>query len=113
MYLSNAFSINMFKPEDYRVNLRPLSVEEAREMLGQDFVSCVGREDTARVISGILGIEVPVNRVNVELDPDSDYMVVAQYSGPRLEDGAVELPDGAKIEFWFVEIWSRVQGFVL
>ena len=29
-------------------------------------------------------------------------MLVAQYSGPRLPEGATALPAGARIEFWLV-----------
>jgi len=49
----------------------------------------------------MLGVSVPVNRVNVKL---TGPMVVAQYMGPRLPEGATTLPEGAKIEFWKVEL---------
>ena len=65
--------------------------------------SVIGHADTARIVSGMLGIELPVNRANVKL-ACGEKMIVAQYSGPRLPEGATVLPEGAKIEFVLVEV---------
>jgi hypothetical protein len=50
------------------------------------------------VVGSLLGREVPMNRATVQLTA-GDVLFVAQYSGPRLPEGATSLPDGAKIEF--------------
>ena len=65
--------------------------------------SVIGHADTAWIVSGMLGIELPVNRANVKL-ACGEKMIVAQYSGPRLPEGATVLPEGAKIEFVLVEV---------
>lgn len=65
--------------------------------------SAIGHADTARIISNMLGIELPSNRINVKL-LHGEKMIVAQYSGPRLPEGATTLPEGAKIEFVLVEM---------
>lgn len=65
--------------------------------------SAIGHADTARIVSGMLGVELPANRVNVKL-AKGEKMIVAQYSGPRLPEGATTLPDGAKIEFVMVGV---------
>ena len=65
--------------------------------------SVIGHADTAKIVSNILGIDLPVNRTNVKL-VRREKMIVAQYSGPRLPEGATVLPDGAKIEFILVEV---------
>jgi hypothetical protein len=52
------------------------------------------------VLSGLIGFEVPINRVSVSLKP-GDILVVGQYIGPRLPEGCKALPDGARIE-WYV-----------
>lgn len=45
--------------------LSDISVEKAREILADgNFVSAIGHESTANIISTVLGIEVPMNRVN-------------------------------------------------
>jgi hypothetical protein len=48
-------------------------------------------------------LNVPLNRTTVELKND-DTAIVAQYRGPRLEEGAKILPEGAAIEFYFVKV---------
>lgn len=65
--------------------------------------SVIGHADTARIVSDILGVELPANRATVKLQP-GEKMIVAQYSGPRLPEGATTLPEGAKIEFVLVEV---------
>ena len=100
--LVNAFSINMLSPEGHDLAFRPCGAENVRNLhRNHGLVSAVGHADTAAVLSNILGFDVPCNRVNVELDRDHS-LVVAQYRGPRLPEGATELPEGATIEFWQV-----------
>jgi len=42
-------------------------------------------------------------RPNLVLQPE-DLVVVAQYIGPRLPEGATELPANARIEYFTVQI---------
>lgn len=103
MLITNAFSINMLKPDIMvqDVLFVPLSVDEARDFVKKDgAVSAIGHVDTALLVSNILGIPLEASRINVTL-PDKG-MIVAQYSGPRLPEGATTLPEGAKIDFWWV-----------
>ena len=103
IYLSNAFSLSMLGSEDtkngvylYFEEVTPVFVKTWLEK--NEWVSCVGHPDTARLLSGILGIEIPTNRVSVSLN-HSDFIFVAQYAGPRLPEGATTLPEGAQIKF--------------
>jgi len=54
----------------------PLAPEEARRLLSGGFVSAIGHPETARVASGILGAEVPVNRVEVHMEPGDSAIVL-------------------------------------
>lgn len=63
--------------------------------------SAIGHADTARIVSGMLGVELPANRQSVKL-ARGEKMIVAQYTGPRLPEGATALPAGAEIEFVLV-----------
>ena len=103
-YLSNAFSMNMVSVEDFTL-IRARKVTPAD--VPQNAISAIGHADTARVVSGILGYEVPANRMNVSLEKD-DVLFVAQYKGPRLPEGATQLPDGATLEF--LEITFKPEG---
>jgi len=101
VYLANAFSINMLPRTCVWVRFERITVEEARQVLRNGFVSAVGHADTARLFTNLLGIEVVPNRATVALWP-SDALIVGQYSGPRLPEGSTTLPEGATIEWWHV-----------
>ena len=66
-------------------------------------VSAVGHADTAAVFSSVLGVEIPCNRATVALK-EGDVALVGQYSGPRLPEGAVSLPEGAAIKWVIVGV---------
>lgn len=75
--------------------------------------SVIGHADIAGIINSQLGLTgedniysglvYPVNRVSIKLRKN-DVLVVGQYVGPRLQEGATELPADAKIEWYQVEI---------
>ena len=122
VYLSNAYSLQMQGEND--CSARRVTLDEAKNAIlslvpgpyidresekdGSDAVvaltaqSCIGHADIAAVLSGLIGFDVPVNRVSVSLKP-GDVLVVGQYVGPRLPEGCKELPDGARIEWYIVE----------
>ena len=109
MYLANAFSLNMMPTErDTLLKVRPLSVEaavelaRAREATGE-LTSVVGHPDTANIYANVLGVPVPVNRVTLTLN-EGDELLVGQYRGPRLAPGTTELPEGATIQWFLVEV---------
>lgn len=101
MYLGNAFSLGMLA-EDAIITKETISIEKAKEVAAK-CESVVGHADTAAVISSLLGIEVPANRISISLNA-GDSMLVAQYIGPRLPEGATTLPEGAKIEFILIQV---------
>ncbi|SNX54177.1 hypothetical protein SAMN05660242_1812 [Thermoanaerobacterium sp. RBIITD] len=55
------------------------------------------------VLSDMLGLDVPCNRINVHLTPD-DVLVVSQLVGGRLPEGSTKLPDGFSFQFVKVSI---------
>lgn len=100
-YLVNAFSLNMI-PATARIEVHPLTLQEAKERLGDGSYTCaIGHADTATIVSEALGQKVEADRLTVSLK-DGGELIVAQYIGPRLEEGVTTLPDGARIE------WRRV-----
>jgi STIV B116-like len=64
----------------------PLGVEEARALLAGGFVSAVGHGAAARLLSVLLGLEVPLARISVTMAPADRALVL------RLRD---RLPEGA------------------
>lgn len=108
MILTNALSLNMLPPGAARaaMRIRRISVEEASCLLKkEECESYIGHHDLCAILSGSLGTEVRVNRGNF-VAKSGDTIVVAQYVGPRLQEGATMLPSGARIEFFLVEFSS-------
>lgn len=102
--LLNAFSLNMLNDPVCILDVEVVSLDDlVRDIQENGVQSFIGHADTARILSGILNVPVAYNRQNVILYP-GDSVVVAQYTGPRLPEGATELPTGAKIRFFTVEI---------
>jgi len=101
-YLTNAFSLNMLGSFPASVQVRGLEVADARVM-AQECLSAVGHADTAAVFQDVLGIPVPAARITVVVAP-GDTLLVGQYSGPRLPEGAHKLPEGATIKWLLVTI---------
>jgi hypothetical protein len=101
--VGNAFSLNMLEGEA-TLEFRPTTAEFVAPFLReQGVISVVGHADTARLFSRLLGVEIPVNRATFTLQPGQP-MLVGQYSGPRLPEGATELPEGATIKWWLVAV---------
>ena len=102
MKLLNAFSANMIQfPSS--VNFTEVTVEEVVAALSEDLESAVGHADTAAVFSNLLGLKVEPKRQTVVLQ-SGEVAILGQYSGPRLQEGETELPDGAKIVWLKVEV---------
>ncbi|MBW6395989.1 DUF1874 domain-containing protein [Thermus sp. SYSU G05001] len=104
IWLLNALSLNMISHQEGAFYWRLITPETARVLLARGFRSAVGHEDLARVLEGVLGVPVPVNRATVVLEP-GDRAVVAQYKGPRLPEGATRLPGGSSVGLYFMEVF--------
>jgi PIN domain nuclease of toxin-antitoxin system len=92
LYISNSFSLSMLnsnKSESLTLNLKvkEIDISEVKEMLNNQWVSAVGHESTAKVMSQIVGIDIPYNRIQVKLEKN-DKIIVFQLL-TRLEEGKV------------------------
>lgn len=102
--LTNAFSLTMLPIEAMNfVRVKKINPND----VPADVESAMGHESTAKVVSSILGFEVKPNRVSIRMS-ESDVLYVAQYTGPRLPEGATTLPEGASLEFF--EVTFRKEG---
>lgn len=102
MLLTNAFSLNMLASLDAIISVKTLSLGEAIE-LAKQATSVVGHTDTAAVFASQLGMPVPANRATVVLHTD-DELLIGQYRGPRLPEGATTLPEGAEIAWCLLQV---------
>ena len=118
-YLVNAFSLNMMTIlHALTVTIKKLTLEEAKNLLAPEghlapeTICAIGHVDTAAVVGDLLGlpeedvarmVEAAKARPTVKM-VSGDKAVVAQYIGPRLPEGTTTLPEGARIEFFLVQI---------
>lgn len=66
---------------------RKVSVEEAKKELVGGFISAVGHEGTAKVLSELLGISIPYNRIEIKMKPGDRAVVFRLLK--RLPEGTV------------------------
>lgn len=100
MYICNAFSLQMLSRFPAIIRADEITVEEVRKL---ELESAIGHQDTANVLSNMLGQLLPVNRVNIQLQP-GDSIIVAQLQGGRLPEGATTLPEGFSFKFFKVTV---------
>lgn len=99
--ITNAFSINMLSM-DSNLKFSRLKEAEARWIVGNfPHSSAVGHAETAAVLGSALGAEIAMNRITLQMERGVG-LLVGQYKGPRLPEGATALPEGASIEWWLV-----------
>lgn len=109
IYLGNAFSLQMVSAIlDSGAVITPEISEVDSEIVSKvlhnnEFISCVGHIDTAKVMGNILGVEVRPQRINVSLDA-GDVLYVCQVVGGRLLEGVTELPKGISLKWYSVEV---------
>lgn len=105
LYLGNAFSLQMLDLSKVNnIAVEPISKHEVKRLINKyknNFKSIVGHQDTANVLTDMLGIEVSYNRESVKLNMQ-DMLIVAQVTGGRLPEGATTLPEGVNIVFSLV-----------
>lgn len=103
-FLGNALASGML-PEG-AFSKRYLTLEEAKRYVDVQWpTSVVGHENTAGLFSSMLGRPVAMNRATVALNP-GDELLVGEYSGPRLPEGATSLPEGAEIKWALYRVCS-------
>jgi len=68
-------------------NYEPLTLEQARELVQEGFNSAVGHQSTCDVLETLLGVEVPMNRVQYSQGV-GDVALVFKLNG-RPEEGKI------------------------
>jgi len=102
VYLSNAFSLSMLKQFPTSLHIKEVGIEEVKELLtSNSFVSAVGHQATADLLTKLLNIQVTFNRIPIQLSP-GDILIVFQLS-IRLEEGKILSEDElSKLQFKFL-----------
>jgi Domain of unknown function (DUF1874). len=105
IYLANAFSLSMLPFKSATIKVKEVSVEEVKQLLTKHYVSAVGHESTAQLLSQLLSINVPVNRTAITLKP-RDVLIVFQLL-TRLPEGkvlSIEEIQKLPFKFYVVEV---------
>jgi hypothetical protein len=101
--ISNAFSLQMLNlAVNNTVSVKPLTVSEAADF-AKSAESSVGHGDVAAVMTSELGLSVVSNRRNDRLEA-GDQLLVGQFTGGRLPEGATTLPEGVSLTWVLVTI---------
>lgn len=109
----NSFSIQMLSGNS-DISIKEVSKEQVKNLFGRagesseegiiyNFNSYIGHQDTANILTSILGFQVPMNRANYTMTK-KDTVIVAQIGGGRLPEGCIELPEGVVIKFYKVNV---------
>lgn len=106
MYITNSFSLNMLTDLDATIHTREIAPADVAVLVRDHHVySAIGHADTAAVVSDAIGVELPANRATIKLEAGvNTQVIVAQYLGPRLPEGATTLPEGAAVRFIVVTV---------
>ena len=91
IYVANSFSLNMLDFSSSKIKtvvVEEIDTETAKKLLSNnDFISAIGHESTAKIISNKLGFEVKANRIQIKLN-SNDTVIVFQLL-QRLPEGKV------------------------
>nr|KJR73267.1 MAG: hypothetical protein TU35_06865 [Thermoproteus sp. AZ2] len=93
--------------QNARLVVTKIPLDVAKQLLaGGNFVSAIGHAATADLLTRLLGVQVPMNRVAIKLNP-GDAVLVFQLRG-RLPEGAViqnpEELEKIGYDFWLVQL---------
>ena len=91
IYVQNVITPNMNSEVELAQIPTPITWEEFDQVLQDgNFINSMGHDDIAKMVG------LTKNRISISLQ-DGDVVYIAQYIGPRLEEGQTTLPKGAKI----------------
>jgi len=65
----------------------PITVEQARALMEQGFVSAIGHQASAQVLSDLLAINIPLNRITIAMQPGDQALVLRLLQ--RLPEGKI------------------------
>jgi len=106
LHISNAFSLGMLQGSEVTLKVTEVNLATVKSLLkAQDFQSAVGHQGTADIVTSLLDVAVPMNRISLKLGK-GDTLVVFQLL-TRLEEGRVlskEEVEKLPFKFFLVEV---------
>ena len=88
LYILNSSTLPLKEGGTYLIKAKEISLEEARELLqSEPFISAVGHEATAKLLTNVLGVEIKYNRIQIFLDKGDKLISIILKK--RLEEGKI------------------------
>jgi hypothetical protein len=103
VYLLNSLitPINFDKFSNAKISFRRVDVETVKRILSDGFISAVGHEATAQLLSKLLGVHVPLNRSQIFMEKGDK--AIHFFLKQRLPGGVVlDEAELAKLEYWLI-----------
>jgi hypothetical protein len=104
IYILNSLivPVNFDKYPEARIRLNKISLEGAKVILENNkFISAVGHEGSAQLLSRLLGIPIQVNRISVYFEKGD--IGIHFFLKQRLPEGKILSDEElSKLEFWIV-----------
>ena len=95
--------------DEFTISSKRISLEEAKEWVKKgDFISAVGHESTAKLLTQLLGVEIKPNRIVVDMGVGDEalatqFLIRIQESKVLNEKELKELYDNGKIVFRLIK----------
>ena len=89
VYIAHAFSPGMI-PGGGKVAIREIDEEDAKKLIDKGFRSAIKKSRIAKMMSWLLGVEIPVDRRIIKLK-QGDKLIVLQILG-FLDEEVTEIP---------------------
>ncbi|CAJ31506.1 conserved hypothetical protein [Betalipothrixvirus acidiani] len=107
LYILNSAILPLKPGEEYTVKAKEITIQEAKELVTKEqFTSAIGHQATAELLSSILGVNVPMNRVQIKVTHGD--RILAFMLKQRLPEGVVvkttEELEKIGYELWLFEI---------
>jgi len=88
LYVNNTFSLNMLdNTTEATLKVHEIDVQTAKSLLQTQWVSCIGHQGTAEILTNILDIQIPFNRIPVKMKR-GDIALIFQLM-TRVEEGKI------------------------
>lgn len=86
---------------DGSYKMSTISLDEAKNIIASNpnFISAIGHSSTAQIISSVLGVEVPENRINASFDNVGDKALCFKLNSRPKEGSILSLEDLQEIGF--------------
>lgn len=114
MYLLNAIPGAVIPSTGCTLRIEPLDDDEV-DYLVEDIednliIPAIRHKNMATILSGELGVEIPVARLDIPVLEPGDQHFLALYYGPRIPERMLEMPEDGHIEFFRMRVEEPYTG---